>query len=178
MSDAGVEASKALGSGAETLATDEAPSEATNVGSPRRSSRRGSSTVATHQKLANGDDELDTISAGQPSRRRSSAAAPSSGGNDSMGSFHGEGADDTVESAAGGSVVKGGSESVPGAVVAGDEVRYLEVVAWIKEHLVLPGFVQEKHWREEHDQVSASLLLYGTSITVCSGIVVSLSGRL
>lgn len=36
----------------------------------------------------------------------------------------------------------------------GGEETYREVVGWVKKHLVLPDFVPEKHWREEHDEVS------------------------
>lgn len=35
----------------------------------------------------------------------------------------------------------------------GEKESYKEVVAWVKEHLVLPEFVPDKHWREEHDEV-------------------------
>lgn len=40
------------------------------------------------------------------------------------------------------------------AAADGREVGYQEVVAWVKEHLVLPDFVPEQHWHEEHNEVS------------------------
>lgn len=136
--------------GADTAAAEAAPSEA---GSNKSISRKGSAvTPAVDQKQLSADNDGD-LSAGEQGRRgsTSSVQAPSSGGNDSMGSLHGEGAVDEAGSAA------GGSRKVSVAVaVESEEEGFRDVVAWVKEHLVLPEFVPEKHWRQEHEEVSYS----------------------
>lgn len=134
--------------GVEAAAVEAPPSE---VGSSGSLSRKGSTAApaGTQRRLsANPDGEN---AAGEQGRRisASSVKAPSSGGNDSMGSLHEDGAAEEAGPTAGDirnlSVV---------STTEGGEESYREVAGWVKEHLVLPEFVPEKHWREEHDEVS------------------------
>lgn len=131
--------------GADT-AVAAAPSE---EGSTKSLSRNGSAVApAADQKHLSADNEGD-LSVGEQGRRgsTSSVQAPSSGGNDSTGSLHGDGIAQETGSAA------GSSRKVSVALAVENEKEgYRDVVAWVKEHLVLPEFVPEKHWLEEHDE--------------------------
>lgn len=133
--------------GVGTAVAEAAPSEA---GSNKSLPRKGSgATPTTDQKYPLADNEGD-ISAGEQGRRGSTSSiqAPSSGGNDSMGSLHGDGVAEEAGSAAGSSR-KG---SVVPAVESENE-SFRDVVTWVKEHLVLPEFVPDKHWLDEHEEV-------------------------
>jgi hypothetical protein len=35
-----------------------------------------------------------------------------------------------------------------------DAVHYDEVIAWIRSHVVLPGYDSDQHWLEHHDEVN------------------------
>lgn len=156
MSDAGGQASNAH-SKTGTTAADAALSEVESSGSPRGTSQRGSATATTaDQQLSTGDNEVSNSGEQQPRKRTSFLMVPSSGGVDSVGSLNANGAEDEGGSLGGGTAGRESLESGVGGVstVESEEVGYLEVVAWIKEHLVLPEFVPEKHWRGEHNEVS------------------------
>lgn len=132
--------------GADAAITEEPP-EVERSGSH---SRKGSAaTPAVDQSPHPADDDGD-LSIGDQGRRVSSLSgrAPSSGGNDSVGSLH----EDGEGTGSGGVLPKASVESA----VEGENEGYTKVVEWVKEHLVLPEFVPEKHWREEHDEVSCS----------------------
>lgn len=139
--------------GADTAAAEASPSEA---GSAKSLSRKASAVnpTADHKHLS-ADDEGD-ISAVEQGRRgsTSSVQAPSSGGNDSTGSLHGDGAAEETGSVAGSS-----RKASVAPAVESEKEGYMDVVAWVKEHLVLPEFVPEKHWLEEHDEVSGPQVL-------------------
>lgn len=131
-----------------------------STGSPRGSSRRGSaaSTAAADQKLS---VENDSDAYGeQHFRRRSSLLVPLAGGNnDGLGSTSGDGATGGTDGHGGSEGDGGVTAAVSSAAVDDKEAGYQEVVAWVKEHLVLPDFVPEQHWREEHNEVSPKWLI-------------------
>lgn len=138
--------------GGADAATTEEPSEVEISGS-----RKGSATTpAVGQSHLSADNDGD-LSAGDQGRRGSSSSgrAPSSGGNDSIGSLHEDGEGP-------GSAVLRKASAVP--AVEGEDVRYKKVAEWVKEHLVLPGFVPENHWREEHDEVSCVIRMDRSSL--------------
>lgn len=86
--------------------------------------------------------------------------APSSGGNDSTSMASLEGTALGEDGGMSGNVGNGGSER-GGESAAGEETGaqgHEEVIAWIKEHLVLPEFVPEKHWRADNEVSSCSVL--------------------
>ena len=140
-----------------------------DITSPRESSSRRGSAASTATTSAAADQksfvEMDPEVYGeQHFRRRSSLMAPLAGGsNAGLGSTSGDGG---ATLGAGGGGGGGGADGLAGsegdagvtaaAAVAADgkEGGYQEVVAWVKEHLVLPEFVPEQHWREEHNEVS------------------------
>lgn len=132
--------------GGADAATSEEPEEVERSGSL---SRKGSAaTPAVVQNRLSADTDGD-LSAGDQGRKGSSSSvrAPSSGGNDSVGSLHEDG-----EGTGSAGVLRKASV-VP--AVEGEDEGHKKVVEWVKEHLVLPEFVPEKHWREEHDEVSS-----------------------
>lgn len=132
--------------GADAATTEESPSE---VGRSGSLSRKGSAgTPAVEQSRVSAGNDAD-LSAGDQGRRVSSSSvrAPSSGGNDSVGSLQEDG--EGTGSMAG--VLRKASVA---PAVEGEGEGHKKVVGWVKEHLVLPEFVPEKHWREEHDEVS------------------------
>ena len=49
------------------------------------------------------------------------------------------------------------SAAAPAAAEAeqSEAVRYDEVIAWIKQHVTLPGYSPELHWSEHHDEVQS-----------------------
>lgn len=145
--------------GVDTTAAEAAPSEA---GSNKSLSRNGSAVAsAADQKHLSADNEGD-LSVGEQGRRgsTSSVQAPSSGGNDSTGSLHGGGTAQETGSAA------GSSRKVSVApALENEKDGYRDVVAWVKEHLVLPEFVPEKHWLEEHDEVRIAHRRYRVDVT-------------
>lgn len=145
-------------------------SEAGSVGSVY-GSRKGSSAVAVGDSEDTNNSRNNNASE-QSTRRRSSLVAPSSGSNHDMDSSDGDGAAEERGTGGGGG---GGAESVSGGTTAGglrgeegggtgggggsnsEDIGvsgYQEVVTWIKDHLVLPGFAPERHWQETHDEVS------------------------
>lgn len=132
--------------GADAATTDE-PLSQVDSGSPSRKGSAASPAVDPGDLSADNDGDL---SAGNQVRRVSSSSirAPSSGGNDSVGSLpeDGQGTGSTTGALRKASVVPN---------VEGEDEGYKKVVGWVKEHLVLPEFVPEKHWREEHDEVSS-----------------------
>lgn len=133
-------------SGADPATSEEPPSEVGRSGSLSR--KESGAKPAIDQSLLSADNDGD-LSAGDQGRRvsSSSARAPSSGGNDSVGSLH----EDREGTGSTAGVLR--KASVAPAVEVEDE-GYKKVAGWVKEHLVLPEFVPEKHWREEHDEVS------------------------
>lgn len=149
MSDAGVAVLGGTDAPSENHAAP--PSEVGSKGSPRGSQR--GSTVASDTK----DVPLDTP--GESSRKRS-LMAPSSGGNDSAsmasleGTALGEGGGVSVNGGNGGS--ERGGESAAGEETGAQ--GHEDVIAWIKEHLVLPEFVPEKHWRADNEVSSYTVL--------------------
>lgn len=128
--------------GADAVAAEE-PSQAES-GSP---SRKGSAEKPAEDQNRLSFDTDGEPSAGDQGRRGSSSSvrAPSSGGNDAVGSLHEEG-----EGTGSAGVLRKASVVPTGE---GEDEGYKQVVEWVKEHLVLPGFVPDKHWREEHDEV-------------------------
>lgn len=149
MSDAGVAVLGGTDAPAENHAAT--PSEVGSKGSPRGSQR--GSTVVSDTK----DIPLDTP--GESSRRRS-LMAPSSGGNDSTSMASLEGAALGEDGRVSGNGGNGGSER-GGESAAGEETGaqgHEEVIAWVKEHLVLPEFVPEKHWRADNEVSSYTVL--------------------
>lgn len=134
--------------GVDAAAVETPPSE---VGSSGSLSRKGSAATPAGDQSRLSGDPAGVNSAGEQGRRTSSssAKAPSSGGNDSMGSLHED------EAAEEGASTSGDIRnlSVISTIDAGEET-YSDVVGWIRKHLVLPDFVPEKHWRDEHDEVS------------------------
>lgn len=119
-------------------------------GSPRVSSSRGSAALTLDQQHSSESGDFDPTT-GNPLRSK-----PSDTGNDqeSAKSVTDENRDIAETCVANGEVGKGDSESGVDALFVSDELQQsLEVAAWIRERLTLPGFSGEKHWQEEHDQV-------------------------
>lgn len=144
-----------LGGQGRADAEDLAPTEAANNGS---ASRRGSAaSVAADPKQPSADNDADLLA---EQRRESTAsfAAPSSGGNDSMGSLPRDGEIGGASSTAGALRKESSASLAAVAVVEGEAEGYMDVVAWVKEHLVLPEFAPVKHWRQQHDKVSQSCM--------------------
>lgn len=118
-------------------------------GSPRVASSRGSVALTSDRQHSSESGDFDP-NTGNPPRSK-----PSDTGNDleSMKSLTDENGEAAETSVANGEVGKGGSESGADALIVSDGLQSLEVAAWIRERLTLPGFLGKKHWREEHDQV-------------------------
>lgn len=171
MSDAGRKDSKAPGG--ETITTSSAAADPGNGRMPRRGSngrKSGASSSSggdsADRKLSTMDDRSGALE--QSTRRRSSMVAPSSGGNDQMNlnahdvgdggggsQASGDTAPAATENSDGGTAPAMEGEVGSSALVQAEseEAGYLEVVAWVKKHLVLPDYSQDEHWREGHDEV-------------------------
>lgn len=137
--------------GGADAATAEQPSEVKRSGSL---SRKGSAaSPALDQSPLSADNDGDLSTGDQGRRVSASGRAPSSGGNDSVGSLHEDG--DGTGTGTGSAGVLRKASVVPS--VEGEDEGYKKVVEWVKDHIVLPEFSAEKHWREEHDEVSCSV---------------------
>lgn len=134
---------------------DPATAETGSIGS-RGGSRKGSvvGDCTVDRKIS-----PDDVSRGGSIRRRSTLVAPPFGSNGAMKPSEGEGAVQRVVTARRDSNMPN-DEGNGTKSEAQEAAGYHEIIAWMKDHLVLPGFVLKNHWTDDHDEVGHDVPIY------------------